>query len=411
MFFQLLYIHLFRPFLKYSPDNSPLPPNVSPRKQCTQAAAMISKLLRLYKRSHGLRQICNICVYIAHSACTIHLLNLPDKNAKRDIIHGIKHLEEIAEGWLCARRTLGILSVLAKRWKVELPEEAAAVLARTDEKFGPWNEISTPKAARAEPTLTPGDEHATSPTQQFSPSLQPYSSSGIFARPASSSNAAAAAHVSHLPLPRPSASSSSFAYASESFTRDPSSIPPVDLAHPRLQRHPSDPMNHTSPNNTTANGHNNAATPASTQARQSFDGGSSVGASPSQMFGGVDQLIREGQDWIFRDQTQLASGFDNWASADLGDVAGWFGAGTSPGMGTFAAAGAFGAAGAAAGGGQSMNGGPVGGEALTGGVPNRGFNVNGVPLSGGGAGTGGGSAGVDGLGGFTYDELSWYGYE
>ena len=414
MFFQLLYIHLFRPFLKYSPDNSPLPPNVSPRKQCTQAAAMISKLLRLYKRSHGLRQICNICVYIAHSACTIHLLNLPDKNAKRDIIHGIKHLEEIAEGWLCARRTLGILSVLAKRWKVELPEEAAAVLARTDEKFGPWNEISTPKAVRAEPMLTPGDEHATSPTPKFSPSLQPYSSNsnGIFARPASSSNAAAAAHVSHLP--RPSASSSSFAYASESFTRDPSSIPPVDIAYPRLQRHPSDPMNHTSPNNTTANGHN-AATPASTQARQSFDGGSSVGASPSQMFGGVDQLIREGQDWIFRDQTQLASGFDNWASADLGDVAGWFGAGTSPGMGTFAA-GAFGAAaatggGGGGGGGQSMNGGPVGGAALTGGVPNGGFNVNGVPLSGGGAGTGGGNAGIDGLGGFTYDELSWYGYE
>ena len=401
MFFQLLYIHLFRPFLKYSPDNSPLPPNVSPRKQCTQAAAMISKLLRLYKRSHGLRQICNICVYIAHSACTIHLLNLPDKNAKRDIIHGIKHLEEIAEGWLCARRTLGILSVLAKRWKVELPEEAAAVLARTDEKFGPWNEISTPKTVRAEPMLIPGDEQATSPTQKFSPSLQPYNSNNFFARPASSSSAAAAAHVSHLP--RPSASSSSFAYASESFTRDPSSIPPVDLAHPRLQRHPSDPMNHTSPNNTTNN--HNAATPASTQARQSFDGGSSVGASPSQMFGGVDQLIREGQDWIFRDQTQLASGFDNWASADLGDVAGWFGAGTSPGMGTFATSGAL-----SGGGGQSMNGGPVGGAALTG-VPNGGFNVNGVQLSGGVSGNGSGSAGVDGLGGFTYDELSWYGYE
>jgi hypothetical protein len=170
MFFQLLYIHLFRPFLKYNPDNSPLPPNVSPRKQCTQAAAMISKLLRLYKRSHGLRQICNICVYIAHSACTIHLLNLPEKNAKRDIIHGIKHLEEIAEGWLCARRTLGILSVLAKRWKVDLPEEASAVLSRTDEKFGPWNEISTPKATRAEPAMI---QDATSPTQKFSPSLQP----------------------------------------------------------------------------------------------------------------------------------------------------------------------------------------------------------------------------------------------
>ena len=64
MFFQLLYLHLFRPFLKYSQDASPLPPNASPRKMCTQAASTVSKLMRLYKRSHGLQQICNIAVYI-----------------------------------------------------------------------------------------------------------------------------------------------------------------------------------------------------------------------------------------------------------------------------------------------------------------------------------------------------------
>ena len=135
MLFQILYIHLFRRFLNYDPTNSPLPANVSPRKYCTTAAATISKLLRLYKRSYGLRQICNIVVYIAHSACTIHLLNLPEKNAKRDITHGVKQLEEIAEGWLCARRTLRVISVQARRWNIELPEEAATVLARTNAKF------------------------------------------------------------------------------------------------------------------------------------------------------------------------------------------------------------------------------------------------------------------------------------
>jgi hypothetical protein len=159
MFFQLLYIHLFRPFLKYNPNNSPLPAHVSPRKLCTQAAAMISKLLRLYKRSHGLRQICNICVYIAHSACTIHLLNLPEKNAKRDIIHGVKHLEEIAEGWICARRTLGILSVLAKRWKVELPEEADAVLQRTEPSRAGTDRRATTIPYRTGITVTPALQH------------------------------------------------------------------------------------------------------------------------------------------------------------------------------------------------------------------------------------------------------------
>ena len=138
MFFHILYIHLFRPFLKYNENTSPLPAHVSPRKICTFAATMISKMLRLYRRSHGLRQICNIVVYIVHSACTIHLLNLPEKNAQRDIVQGVMYLEEIAESWLCARRTLAILSFLATRWKVQIPTEATAVLARTSIKFGTY---------------------------------------------------------------------------------------------------------------------------------------------------------------------------------------------------------------------------------------------------------------------------------
>ncbi|KUI68767.1 Nitrogen assimilation transcription factor nit-4 [Cytospora mali] len=136
MFYHLQYIHLFRPFLKYIPSASPLPPHVSPRRICSANAGFISKLMRLYKKLYNLRQICNIAVYMVHSACTIHLLNVPEKTAKRDIIHGVKHLEEIAEDWLCARRTLSIISVLARKWNCELPEEAAAILRRTDEKYG-----------------------------------------------------------------------------------------------------------------------------------------------------------------------------------------------------------------------------------------------------------------------------------
>ncbi|WYZ46046.1 hypothetical protein EsH8_IX_000271 [Colletotrichum jinshuiense] len=144
MFFHLQYIHLFRPFLKYTPAASPLPSHVSPRRICTANAGAISKLMRLYKKTWNLRQICNIAVYMIHSACTIHMLNLPEKTAKRDIIHGIKHLEEISEDWLCARRTLSIISVLARKWNVELPEEASAVLKRTDEKYGTFNTSDVP---------------------------------------------------------------------------------------------------------------------------------------------------------------------------------------------------------------------------------------------------------------------------
>ncbi|KAH7136518.1 fungal-specific transcription factor domain-containing protein [Dactylonectria macrodidyma] len=144
MFFHLQYIHLFRPFLKYAPAASPLPPHVSPRRICSANAGAISKLLRLYKKLWNLRQICNIAVYMVHSACTIHLLNLPEKTARRDIIHGIKHLEEIAEDWLCARRTLSILSVLARKWNCELPEDAAFALQRADEKYGTYSMSDVP---------------------------------------------------------------------------------------------------------------------------------------------------------------------------------------------------------------------------------------------------------------------------
>lgn len=33
----------------------------------------------------------------------------------------------------------------------------------------------------------------------------------------------------------------------------------------------------------------------------------------SQMFGGVEELLREGQDWWMKDQSAVATGFDNWS--------------------------------------------------------------------------------------------------
>lgn len=156
MFYHLQYIHLFRPFLKYNPATSPLPPHVSPRRICTANAGFISKLMRLYKKLYNLRQICNIAVYMVHSACTIHLLNLPEKTARRDIIHGVKHLEEIAEDWLCARRSLSIISVLSRKWNCELPEDAAAILKRTDENYGYLGTGDVPSPSQPMmPSVTP----------------------------------------------------------------------------------------------------------------------------------------------------------------------------------------------------------------------------------------------------------------
>lgn len=366
MFFQLLYIHLFRPFLKYNPNNSPLPATVSPRKLCTSAAQSISKLLRLYKRSHGLRQICNIVVYIAHSAATIHLLNLPEKNAKRDITHGVKHLEEIAEGWLCARRTLGILSVLAERWNVELPEEAATVLARTDAKFGRYDENASAKAAAAAAAPEP-DQVAQRADTTSSPAFPSYS------MPLSATSTTSFFDTQGLSLNSVSGGVGAPPPHRGSEAR---SLPPNDstaMTYARAQRDP--------------------ATPASTVGGTNTNTGHTSGDSPSQLFGGVEQLIREGQDWWLRDQNQIAAGFENWGLSPDNVPVAWFngpgatqGVMSSPAMGpTASAAGAYAVS-------------PV---------------VQGVDVSGGAAGMQNGVNGMNGLAGYggalnSYDETEWY---
>lgn len=307
MFFQLLFIHLFRPFLKYTQATSPLPPTVSPRKLCTQAAAMISKLLRLYKRSHGLRQICNIAVYIAHSACTIHLLNLPDKNARRDIIHGVKHLEEIAEGWLGARRTLSILNVLARKWNVALPEEAETVLARTDAKYGAYTgDISSPSSEQNRVLGAVVNTAAYMPQQ----ALQVQGPTSVPTPDAMYPN-----NPNHSgPTPRPQTSSTAH------------NFPASELSQLRTQQYTqavSTLQQQQAPgrHRTTDSMHSRP-----------------IGASPSNMFGGVEQLLRDSQDWAYRDQAQLATGFDNWNTLDTADPsASWMNRQVGEGVGSFSA--------------------------------------------------------------------------
>jgi len=242
---------------------------------------MISKLLRLYKRTHGLRQICNIAVYIAHSACTIHLLNLPDRNAKRDIIHGVKHLEEIAESWLCARRTLGILSTLAKRWKIDMPEEAATILARTDARFGLYHseDQHPPRSEITPPALT----------QPLSPpvptSSQIHSKNGTSGHGDILRDSLASTHSAQPPGLHVSVHSS--------VTSEPQRIP-------RQSRY----------------GLSQAQEDLWNQDAASRGSAASAQMSPSTLFGGVDSLVQDHEGWWVKDQFVLEHGFGNWNGLD-----------------------------------------------------------------------------------------------
>ncbi|KAL8825186.1 MAG: hypothetical protein Q9191_004564 [Dirinaria sp. TL-2023a] len=272
MFFHLLFIHVFRPFLKYKQSTSPLPSNVSPRKFCTQAASTISKLVRLYKRTYGLRQIVNIAVYILHSACTIHLLNLPEKNAERDIAHGLKHLEEISESWICARKTIGILQASAKRWNIQLPKDAEKVLQRVGAKLkdqtSPKMETPSPQNP-ANPASFPTHSHESVPK----PTPNGFTNGNMMGSAPS------------LETTQPNAS---IPVASQSTSDLSGKVRRQSFALPQMQQNlwNQDRM---------SRGQLNSQT------------------SPSVLFGGVDALINDSQDWWYRDQSQL---YANWNSMD-----------------------------------------------------------------------------------------------
>ncbi|KIV93456.1 hypothetical protein PV10_04668 [Exophiala mesophila] len=332
MFFQLLYIHLYRPFLKYTRTTSPLPSHISPRKFCTQGAASISKLFRVYKRTYGLRQICNIAIYIVHSACTIHLLNLPEKNARRDIIHGIKHLEEMGECWTAARRTLAVLQVCAERWKIELPDEAAMIYTRARMKWGDSLAVNanvpSPQSQNIAQIMRVISSQPTQLTdlmarnimlqqqqqqQQQQRQQQEQDWSNV---PGKSAIPQQFAGISSALAPSPSGT------VDRRRSSDGLSLPPTTAAD--LSRNLSKVRASTYLTQAQQDAWNtHTARMKSATASASGSGAAPArGGEAAKLFGGIDSLMEETQDWFFNDQNQLATGFENWGEGDSGDMGG-----------------------------------------------------------------------------------------
>ena len=312
MFYQLLLIHLYRPFLKYTKSNTPLPHHVSPRKLCSQAASAISKLLRIYKRSYGFSQIVNIAVYIAHTAFTIHLLNLPDKTAQRDVVHGLRHLEEMGESWLCARRTLRILDISANKWQVQLPSEAVAIFERTHMKWGSWgswDQATSPSNSDESPPVGTTNQSSAIPSRFSSPGT------GVPVRQHVESPVQGATHMGGIMPPQ---------------YRPPTSIPTSQPALQAVQRPSSAQVQQTDaplPEPTYLRPSANMYFPINpvplpqndgwyggqeSQFRTLSDKQSSSGSSSMTGFDPAENLVEESQDWWSRNPTTLNLGIENW---------------------------------------------------------------------------------------------------
>jgi hypothetical protein len=334
MFFQLLFIHLYRPFLKYTRKTSPLPSHVSPRKFCTQAAGAISKLLRLYKRTHGLRQICNIAVYITHSACTIHLLNLPDKNAKRDIIHGVKHLEEIGEFWTCARRTLRMLSMSASKWKIELPDEAEATFTRAAIKWGTTDFSASPIGGFS--AVSPQSQ-SNSQNSSVAPSQDPHDRQTNVQQTSNTHSSMPQLHSGFLQGMAPSPSST-IGMSDARRSLGELSLPPQsasDMNRGANKVRPSTYLTYLTQAQQDAWDRHQAARADSNAHSTGNPANASSNTNAAVMFGGVDSLVEESQDWWLKDQSALALGFDNWIDAGTD----WAGLGMGSNFGNVSSSG------------------------------------------------------------------------
>ena len=276
----------------------------------------------MYKRTYGLRQICNIVVYIAHTACTIHLLNLPDKNAQRDVIHGLRNLEEMAAGWLCARRTLRILDISASKWQVELPAEAKSIFERTQLKWGSWgswDQVSSPSSSEESP-VTQGNLHPsmtsssrlsfesntaavqlTEPYKEDPASMVSASMGPPYQAP--STTVAMSMHPirgpSYMPTAEQKSHKSSFAPPEPTYLRPNSGVRYPSLMPPSYGQ-PSASSPAAWYDDTGAQ-----VTPHTTMSQAS-------NLSSISGFDGAENLVGESQDWWTRNAAALGTGMETW---------------------------------------------------------------------------------------------------
>ena len=287
----------------------------------------------MYKRTYGFGQIVNVAVYIAHTACTIHLLNLPEKDAQRDIIHGLKYLEEMSENWLCAQRTIRILEMSANNWQVDLPSEAAAVFERTLSRWGPWgswDQASSPSASAESPTMAsahipkaarsgqsstgyavPGNNP---PTQQNADQMKvstPFRSSAspyYYSAPSISSS------MSAVPATQQQSAGgqfpqSRFAPPESAYLQPMMNLPYTFQARPGSQQGISQQgIWYDAAQNSEVPGMNTQVTPTTTEA-SSILGLGDPGSN----------LVEDSRNWWTMDQNAWAVGVENWGGWSQGD--------------------------------------------------------------------------------------------
>jgi hypothetical protein len=231
----------------------------------------------------------------------------------------------MAEGWLCARRTLRILDISANKWQVDLPPEATSILERTHTKWGSWgswdqatspstSDDSSPMATSAtfQPSTGPGRFSAGpsqySLTRHTDPSSLPTNPVTMVGPASLNPQHASTPSVPLSFLPRqavhpslaPQAQRPEFAPPEPTYLR-----PSVTYRFPAMTVNAPSPS---SPRQTWYDGAGTQMPPQNTTPAST--------ASPVSGYDGTDNLVEESQDWWSRNVAVYNSmGMDGWGGA------------------------------------------------------------------------------------------------
>jgi hypothetical protein len=231
----------------------------------------------------------------------------------------------MAEGWLCARRTLRILDISANKWQVDLPPEATSIFERTHTKWGSWgswDQATSPSTSDdSSPMATSATFQPSTSPSRFSagPSQYPLTRltdpSSLPTNPVTMVGPASLnpqhASTPSVPLPFLSMQAAHHSLAPQAQRPEFAPPEPTYLRPSVTYRFPAMTVNAPSPSSSHQTWYNGIGTqmppqnttPAST-------------ASPVSGYDGTDNLVEESQDWWSRNAAVYnGMGMDGWGGA------------------------------------------------------------------------------------------------
>lgn len=123
LFYHSATLLIFQPYFDLRLSTSA----VVPKEVCYQAADAIVAIVTSYSELYSLRRTPSFVPYFVLIATIIHMVAVeadnPDDNARKRLLEGISHLEEMSKCHGFALRAISALRYLARRWKVDLSPE------------------------------------------------------------------------------------------------------------------------------------------------------------------------------------------------------------------------------------------------------------------------------------------------